>query len=504
MGKLRIGLDLDNTLINYSKSYPAIINELNSKTKLKKRSEIKQYLKSLDDTNTEFEWRKFQSYLYTKGLKYAYPSFSIKLLLRILNKSYDIYIVSHKTEFTSVEFGKQDLRLVSMQWLKHHKLVPEYLTLQNIHYCNSQEEKISKINNLNIDIFIDDLEEIICARNLDSKIKTILFRIEDSYFNTFINSFRLLNILCAILKKKIFDAIGFRKIYGGNSVILTFSLFRFNFILKKYQRKKDRRVRLKQEFNSLKTLNKLGVPNIPKAYFKSSTFKTGIYSFINGSHPKMDDSFIYSLIKMLRYLSLLNKYYFYPATDSINKCSDLLFQAKQILENLNIEVPNENRYSINEKHQVLVKLIESGLFDFDLPDKTLILSDAGPHNTLRNQEGIDQFIDFEFFGYDTPYKFVADTLNHPKIKFSQSGSKLFVTEMFKLYNLDYVFFCRVLLASAIKWESIVLRRYFSPGNLIDFSLELDLLSKRIDYLRSFDPIRDVSNIEKLVSNYYMD
>jgi hypothetical protein len=149
-------------------------------------------------------------------------------------------------------------------------------------------------------------------------------------------------------------------------------------------------------------------------------------------------------------------------------------------------------------------MIESGLFDFDLPDKELILSDAGPHNTLRNQEGIDQYIDFEFFGYDTPYKFVADTLNHPKIKFSQSSSKLFITEMFKLYNLDYVLFCRVLLASALKWEAIVLRRYFSPGNMRDFSLELDLLSKRIDLLRSFDPIRDVSNIEKLVSNYYID
>jgi hypothetical protein len=504
MGKLRIGIDLDNTLINYSKSYPAIIKELNSKTQLKKRSEIKQYLKSLDDSNIEFEWRKFQSYLYTKGLEYAYPSFSIKLLLRILFKSNEIFIVSHKTEFTSVEFGKQNLRLISMQWLKHHRLVPEYLALDNIYYCKSQEEKISKINSLNLDVLIDDLDTIIYSSNLDSKIKKILFRIEDSYFNTFVNSFRLLNILCVILKKNFSNAMGFHKIYGGNSVILTFSIFNLNLILKKYQRKRDGRVRLKQEFDSLRALNKLGVSNIPKAYFKSSIFKIGTYSFINGSHPKMDDSFIYSLITMLRDLSRLNKYLFYPATDSIDNCSDLLYQAKQILENLSMEVPNENKNTINERHQVLVKMIESGLYDFDLPDKTLILSDAGPHNTLRNQEGIDQYIDFEFFGYDTPYKFVADTLNHPKIKFSQSGSKLFITEMFKLYNLDYILFGRVLLASAVKWESIVLRRYFSPGNMRDFSLELDLLSKRIDFLRSFDPIRDVSNIEKLVSNYYID
>ena len=504
MGKLRIGLDLDNTLINYSKSYPAIIKDLNSKTKLKKRSEIKQYLKSLDDTNVEFEWRKFQSYLYTKGLEYAYPSFSIKLLLRILNKSHDVFIVSHKTEFTSVEFGKQDLRMISTQWMKHHKLVPEYLALHNIHYCNSQEDKIFKINSLNLDVFIDDLGEIIYSSNLDCKIKTILFRIEDSYINTFVNSFRILNMLCATLKKNLFKAMGFQKIYGGNSVILAFSLFRFNFILKKYKRERDGKMRLKQEFNSLKTLNKLGVTNIPKPYLKSSIFKIGFYSFINGSHPKMDDSFIYSLIKMSRDLSLLNKDFFYPATDSIDKCSDLLFQAIQILENLNTKVPVEKRNIIKERHQVIVKMIESGLFDIDLPDKKLILSDAGPHNALRNQEGIDQYIDFEFFGHDTPYKFVADTLNHPKIKFSQSCSKLFITEMFKLYKLDYVFFYRVLLASAIKWESIVLRRYFSPGNLIDLSLELDFLSKRIDLLRSFDPTRDVSNIEKLVLNYHVD
>ena len=104
------------------------------------------------------------------------------------------------------------------------------------------------------------------------------------------------------------------------------------------------------------------------------------------------------------------------------------------------------------------------------------------------------------------YLFFLDATNqlYQQIIFGTLLRYKFSNNLDQLYNLDYVLFYRVLLASAVKWESIVLRRYFSPGNLRDFSLELDLLSKRIDFLRSFDPIRDVSNIEKLVSNYYID
>ena len=63
-----------------------------------------------------------------------------------------------------------------------------------------------------------------------------------------------------------------------------------------------------------------------------------------------------------------------------------------------------------------LKLGRAGLsFQGELPqaDRSLVPSDFGFHNTLRDPGGRLTFIDFEYFGWDDPVKLTADIVHHP-------------------------------------------------------------------------------------------
>ena len=148
----------------------------------------------------EYGWRKYQANLYTIGLDYALPSISISLMIKLFRKYHDFLLISHKTNYTSEEFGRQNLRLKSNLWLEKNNFTPNVIDSTNIYYCDSQHEKISMINSLNLDIYIDDLEEVIQSNRINQDLKKIHFKIEDNSLNVFINS---CSIIFSILLKSI-------------------------------------------------------------------------------------------------------------------------------------------------------------------------------------------------------------------------------------------------------------------------------------------------------------
>lgn len=71
-----------------------------------------------------------------------------------------------------------------------------------------------------------------------------------------------------------------------------------------------------------------------------------------------------------------------------------------------------------EQMAVLVAAAEgrmAGAFESDLPADlcTLVPSDFGFHNAMRQADGALAFFDFEYFGWDDPVKLTADVMLHP-------------------------------------------------------------------------------------------
>ncbi len=84
-------------------------------------------------------------------------------------------------------------------------------------------------------------------------------------------------------------------------------------------------------------------------------------------------------------------------------------------------------------------------FEIELPhpQRSLVPSDFGFHNALRDEKGRLTFIDFEYFGWDDPVKLTADVLLHPGTRIAPELLTRFRTAAKKLYGKDPDFATRL-------------------------------------------------------------
>ena len=209
--KLRIGIDLDNTIIDYSNSFifginnnklltKNIINLIIKKNKINNIS-IKELIKSkiIQTTNGEKKWRKLQSEVYGKLITYALVNSEIYKFLTLCNhKNYKIYIVSHKTKYGHYSKKENLLRLSALKFLKNKKIINNFINSKNIFFTDTLNDKINKISELKLDYFIDDLKKIFDNKNFPKRTKKILF--SDNFYKKSLNWNQINNYF---FKKKI-------------------------------------------------------------------------------------------------------------------------------------------------------------------------------------------------------------------------------------------------------------------------------------------------------------
>ena len=110
-----IGIDFDNTIIDYSNAIKVLIKE--KKFNLKKNNPKKEDLKNYIIKNYgETEWTKLQGEIYGKYIKFAKLSKNFAIFLKTLNKqNFQTYIISHKTKFPIL--GKKiNLQNAATKW----------------------------------------------------------------------------------------------------------------------------------------------------------------------------------------------------------------------------------------------------------------------------------------------------------------------------------------------------------------------------------------------------
>lgn len=155
----RLGLDLDNTLIDYTDSLASLASDFGIAREKVSRDEIRTQLRRPDDDE---EWQHFQSLLYTEGLASAWPAFGAMEFIRACRrKGVEVFIVSHKTERGPKRFGARDLRSPALEWLAHRGLVPGLIPADRVFFADSVKNKIDWIAKLKLDVFVDDLPEIL-------------------------------------------------------------------------------------------------------------------------------------------------------------------------------------------------------------------------------------------------------------------------------------------------------------------------------------------------------
>ena len=348
---MKIGIDFDNTIAIYDD----LFNLENKKYNFtgNKKSNPKETLKKnlLKSKNGLFLWNKFQGSLYGGKIKYAKIASGLKLFLIIAQYfKYEIFIISHKTEYGHYDKNKINLRTEALKWLRQNNFfVKKNLLIKkkNIFFCNSQEDKIQKINSLNLDYFVDDLPVILKHKEIKYNIKKIFYnrfdsKIKDKNIQKFSNWADISNfifnldenkikkILCSNLISKKIKSFKKINIYGNSNVYKIIDVSNNKFIAKFFPNKhQNDRKRIENEIKAIDFLkNKFHIPKIINYFLDENLI---VYKHINGKKLKSNQiiEFI-NVVKRLKKLSKNLKYNtFLPATEACLNSKQIFDQIEE-------------------------------------------------------------------------------------------------------------------------------------------------------------------------------
>jgi hypothetical protein len=173
----RIGLDLDNTAIDYTPAYRLIAEKIGLPKRLCDRESIRPMLRNSEDDS--MEWQRFQSLLYTDGLAYAQPAAGLLDFLKLCaTQNIQVCIVSHKTSQTPVQFGARDLRAPAVKWLMDYGIAPGFVSSEDVYFCRTRKEKVQTIAAIGCQVFVDDLIEVLRHPDLPTDISRFLYSLD--------------------------------------------------------------------------------------------------------------------------------------------------------------------------------------------------------------------------------------------------------------------------------------------------------------------------------------
>lgn len=168
----RFGFDLDNTLIDYSKSVTEYcrIKKLNPCSNIRM---LQENLRAFDDS--DYSWQLAQGWLYSDGLAFAEIGVGfIELCEYLTLNDYQLYIVSHKTSHTPSFCGSKPLREIASAWIEESLFAKFFKEPNQIYFEPTRKKKISRIKKLSLSYFVDDLDEIFLEKKFPSDVKKFL------------------------------------------------------------------------------------------------------------------------------------------------------------------------------------------------------------------------------------------------------------------------------------------------------------------------------------------
>lgn len=174
---MRIGFDLDNTIICYDQAIERLAEETLSipKTLARTKASLRDFLRAED---REDEWTEFQGRLYGPGMSYAEPFPSaIEMINAIQQAGHTTFIISHRTRRPYL--GPQyDLHESAAKWIGANLMIDGQALIQSshIHLNETRDEKIGLIASLECDVFIDDLIEVLNDAGFPPKAQKLLFK----------------------------------------------------------------------------------------------------------------------------------------------------------------------------------------------------------------------------------------------------------------------------------------------------------------------------------------
>jgi hypothetical protein len=174
-----IGIDLDNTIINFDRLIFSVSYDLQyiDKNIPRNKTAIRDRIWTLPDG--DFKWQKVQSIVYGSKITEAglFPGVR-RFLKQTVKKKIPVYIVSHKKLFTGKSDSGINLRDKAREFLSLNSVSGDkggFIPQKDVYFENSREDKIRRIIKLKCTHFIDDLPETFAHVMFPRETVRILF-----------------------------------------------------------------------------------------------------------------------------------------------------------------------------------------------------------------------------------------------------------------------------------------------------------------------------------------
>ena len=470
MKNIRIGVDLDNTLVCYDRAFlwGAHQLELLPKSYEGNKRQIRDYLRGRK--GGEAAWQLLQGQVYGRWVDRAklFPGV-VRFLWRCKQLGVTVEIVSHKSEYGHGDAGGISLREVALKFLEEagvYSAESESL-LKTVQFFGSRKEKIHCIAQKRFDWFIDDLEEIFMSSEFPQGTKKILFcaqwtsgnvvTTQADHWNEIENKVlgnwteREVEYLAGEISG--WEIVNSTLLDGGkNSRIARVETIDGSKAVLKFYSYDETHDRLFSDFHGSRLMRECGILNTPDPIGYSQDFNVAMFGWIDGTlviNP--DDN---CLDQALEFLGNVHSLRQCTSFEEFPNASATVFSGQDVenqlrsrfasLQKNTIESGELKRFLFTKLRPSIERLVswyrsewvkEFG-YEHLLADecRTLSPSDFGFHNALRNREGEIIFIDFEYFGWDDPAKLVGDFVLHPGMNLTNSQKKHWIKGAEKIFG----------------------------------------------------------------------
>jgi hypothetical protein len=176
---LRIGIDFDNTIVNYDTAFAHAAHRLGLAIGTAAgKPAVRAAVRALPDG--ELLWQRLQADVYGAGIVTAPPFAGFgEFLERCRRRGAPVWIVSHKTVFAAADPGGVDLRVAARDWLHGRGFLAQPGPVSGVFFEPTRAHKVARIAALACTHFIDDLAAVFAERDFPARTRGVLFGPQD-------------------------------------------------------------------------------------------------------------------------------------------------------------------------------------------------------------------------------------------------------------------------------------------------------------------------------------
>lgn len=171
---MRLGIDLDNTIIDYTRAFSeaALAAGVPVPTPPSGKTALRDALRARP--GGEAMWQRVQALAYGPLIDRAEPFAGVEAFLRrARERRVPLAIVSHKSEFAAAAPDGPNLRACALAWLDAHGFVHDGDPA--VFFEATRAEKCARIAELGLTHFVDDLVEVFADPGFPRRCRRWLF-----------------------------------------------------------------------------------------------------------------------------------------------------------------------------------------------------------------------------------------------------------------------------------------------------------------------------------------